>query len=86
MKKLKNEKELLKKALQVGQVYATKRGYKSFGPTDSADQKVECIYRLLLNDKLLTAVPAEQENGLHMKRRLVKWISAQLPADHPLLQ
>ena len=86
MKKVKNEKELLKKALQVGQVYATKRGYKAFGPTDSADQKVECIYRLLLNDKLLTGLPADKENGLNMKRRLVKWISAQLPADHELLK
>ena len=86
MKKVKNEKELLKKALHVGQVYASKRGYKAFGPTDSADQKIECIYRLLANDKLLTALPADQENGLNMKRRLVKWISGQLPADHPLLQ
>ncbi|GAA4879418.1 DUF5062 family protein [Ferrimonas pelagia] len=86
MKKLKNEKELLKKALQVGQDYAVKRGYKTFGPTDSADQKAECIYRLLVNDKLLTPLPADQENGLHMRQRLAKWIAGKLPADHPLLK
>ncbi|WP_394175783.1 DUF5062 family protein [Thalassotalea litorea] len=85
MKKVKNEKELLKKALMVGQSYANNRGYRSFGPTDSFDQKVECIYLLLVNDKLLIPLPEEQQNGVHMKKRLVKWISSQLPADHPLL-
>ncbi|GAA5194983.1 DUF5062 family protein [Ferrimonas gelatinilytica] len=86
MKKLKNEKALLKKALEVGQDYAIKRGYKPFNPTDSADQKVECIYRLLINDKLLAPLPEDQENGLHMRQRLAKWIAAKLPEDHPLLQ
>lgn len=86
MKKIKNEKALLKKALEVGQAYANNRGYASFGPTDSADQKVECIYRLLVNDKLLIPLPPEQENGVHMRHRLVKWIAGKLPKDHPLLQ
>ncbi|TLU67217.1 DUF5062 family protein [Thalassotalea litorea] len=85
MKKVKNEKELLKQALIIGQNYAKNRGYQSFGATDSFDQKVECIYRLLVNDKLLIPLPEDQENGVHMKKRLVKWISNQLPADHPLL-
>lgn len=86
MKKKTNEKELLKKALQVGENFASNRGYNTFSPTDSANEKIECIYRLLVHDKLLTALPADQENALNMKRRLVKWITHQLPEDHPLLK
>ncbi|USD38899.1 MULTISPECIES: DUF5062 family protein [Ferrimonas] len=86
MSKIKNEKALLKKAMQIGEAYAVKAGYHSFSGTDSADQKVECIYRLLVHDKLLTPLPQEQENGVNMKHRLVKWIAGKLPKDHPLLQ
>lgn len=85
MKKMKHEKELLKTAISVGENYAKKRGYKTFTPTSSADQKVECIYRLLANDKLIIPLPSEQENGVNMKHRLVKWIANQLPKEHPLL-
>ena len=84
-KKLKNEKALLKKALEVGEDYAARRGYKAFGPTDSADQKIEAIYRLLVLDGLITALPEGDEDGLHIKRRLARWIAGQLPKDHPLL-
>lgn len=86
MKKIKNEKELLKKAMQVGEVYAKKRGFKAFSNTNSAEEKVEGIYRLLVNDKLVIPLPQEQLNGVNMRHRLVKWISGQLPKDHPLLQ
>lgn len=86
MKKIKNEKELLKKALQVGQVYAQKRGYKTFNQATSADAKAEAIYRLLVNDKLIIPLPEDQENLMNMRHRLIKWIMGQLPADHALLQ
>lgn len=86
MKKLKNEKELVKKALEIGQNYAKNRGFKTFPPTASADQKVECIYRLLANDKLLTALPVNQENGLNMRHKLAMWIVKKLPPEHPLLK
>lgn len=86
MKKIKHEKELLKKAIIIGEKYAENRGYSHFSKTDSADQKIECIYRLLVHDKLVIPLAAEQENGLHMKKRLVKWIAGQLPENHPLLQ
>ncbi|NMP31186.1 DUF5062 family protein [Thalassotalea sp. M1531] len=86
MKKIKNEKELLKKALTIGEGYATKRGYKTFKSTDSHDAKIECIYRLLVNDKLVIPLPEHEENLLNIKKRLVKWIMNQLPANHPLLQ
>lgn len=86
MKKIKHEKELLKKAVQVGQVYAHKRGYKTFTDSTSADAKAEAIYRLLVNDKLIIPLPEDQENQVNMRHRLVKWIMGQLPKDHPLLQ
>lgn len=86
MKKIKHEKELLKKALTVGQVYATNRGYQTFSATDSHDVKIECIYRLLVNDKLVIPLPETEENLLNIKKRLVKWIQHQLPENHPLRQ
>lgn len=86
MKKIKNEKELLKKALSVGETYANKRGYQHFSPSDSHDVKIECIYRLLVNDKLVIPLPEQDENLLNIKKRLVKWIMNQLPDNHPLLQ
>ncbi|MFD2166190.1 DUF5062 family protein [Thalassotalea euphylliae] len=86
MKKIKNEKELLKKALTVGENYARKRGYNAFSGTDSHDEKIECIYRLLVNDKLLIPLAEHEENLLNIKKRLVKWIMNQLPDNHPLLQ
>ena len=53
MKKLKNEAELLKKALIIGEKYAVNRGYNGFSATNSAKDKVESLYRLLVNDKLV---------------------------------
>ncbi|TKB58706.1 DUF5062 family protein [Ferrimonas aestuarii] len=86
MSKIKNEKALLKKAMQIGEAYAVKSGYHAFKATDSADDKMEAIYRLLCHHQLLTPLPEDQENRLNMKHRLVKWIMGKLPADHPLLQ
>ena len=85
-KKIKNEKALVKKALEVGQSYAANLGYNPFKPTDSAKVKIECIYRLLVNDKLLHPLPEDQENEVNMKHKLAMWISHKLPKDHPLLQ
>ena len=86
MKKIKNEKELFKKAIVVGEVYAKKRGYNTFSATTSADQKVEAIYRLLVNDKLIIPLAEDKENNMNMKHRLVMWIANQLPKDHELLK
>ena len=47
------------------------RGFKTFSATDSAKEKVECIYRLLANDKLITPLPADgSEDLLSMKHKL----------------
>ena len=85
-KKIKNQNDLLRKAIEVGEFYARKRGYKSFGATDSHKQKIEAIYRLLVNDRLIQPLPEQQENELNFKNRLVTWIKNQLPDDHPLLK
>ncbi len=84
MKKLKNESQLSKLAVTVGEKYANNRGYKEFSATDSATQKVESLYRLLVLDKLVQPLPADQENQMNMKHKLAIWISKQLPDDHPL--
>lgn len=86
MKKLKNEAELLKKAIDVGEKYAKNRGYKGFAATNAAKDKVEALYRLLVNDKLVQPLAVSDEDQPHMKHKLALWIAKQLPADHPLNQ
>ena len=86
MKKLKHENELLKKALVIGQNYAKNRGYSMFSDTDPQKHKIECIYRLLVNDKLIAPLPEDKEDLLGMKHRLAVWIQKKLPEDHPLRQ
>jgi len=86
MTKLKNEAQLIRKALEVGENYAKLRGYAQFRPTDSAKDKAECLYRLLVQDKLIVPIPADQETGQTMRHKLALWIAHQLPKDHSLLQ
>lgn len=86
MKKLKNENELLKKAIEIGEKYALNRGYKNFSPTDAAKEKVESLYRLLVQDNLVQALAKDKEDLMSMKHKLAIWISKQLPKDHPLLK
>ncbi|TQV71555.1 DUF5062 family protein [Aliikangiella marina] len=86
MKKIKNEGALLKKAIEIGEKYAINRGFKSFGGADSAKEKVESLYRLLVHDKLIQPLAKDQENQLNMKHKLSLWIAKQLPDDHPLLK
>lgn len=86
MKKLKNEAALLKKAIEIGEKYAANRGYKNFSPTDSAKQKVESLYRLMVHDKLIQPLAKDQENLLNMKHKLSLWMAKQLPEGHELLK
>lgn len=78
MAKIKNEKELLKKAIRVGMRYGEKRGVVKFDPTDSANDKIEYIYRLLVHDKLIVPLPQEQLSMVGMKHKLALW-AAKLP-------
>lgn len=75
MKKLKNEKELVKKAIAAGMKYGEDRGVVEFEPTDSQTEKIEYIYRLLVHDKIIQPVPQEQISQLAMKHRLAMWAS-----------
>ena len=86
MKKLKHEDELLKEALRIGMVYAENRGVAEFEPTDSANDKIQYVYRLLVHDKLIQPLARGQETQPNMKHKLCMWISRQLPDDHPLLK
>ncbi|WNC69375.1 DUF5062 family protein [Thalassotalea nanhaiensis] len=86
MKKMKNEQALLKIALSVGEKYAVNRGFKSFGATDAAKEKVEALYRLLVQDKLVHPLPEDKEDLLSMKHKLALWIQKQLPEGHELLK
>ncbi|WP_425641184.1 DUF5062 family protein [Marinomonas gallaica] len=84
MKKLKNEAQLIKKAMQVGETYAQNRGYAAFSAQTSANKKVESLYRLLVQDKLVVALPPDKEDLPSMKHKLAIWIDKTLPEDHPL--
>lgn len=86
MKKHKNEAKLLKKALELGMAYAKKQGYGDLDKTVSAKDKVECIYRLMVEAKQITPLATDQEDGPNMKHKLVLWISRLLPPDHELLK
>ena len=77
MKKLKNEKELVKKAIEVGVKYAEKRGAVQFEATDSANEKLEYIYRLLVHDKLIAPLPEEQVSQKSIRHKLAIWASKQ---------
>ncbi len=86
MPKLKNEAQLVKKALDVAEQYAKNRGYGGLEKMDSSKDKVESLYRLLVNDKLIHPLAVDQETGPNMKHKLALWISRQLPEDHRLLK
>lgn len=77
MKKLKNEKELIRKAISIGVAYAEKRGAAEFEATDSAHLKLEYIYRLLVHDKLLQALPEDQVSQKSIQHKLAIWASKQ---------
>lgn len=75
MKKLKNEKELVKKAIAEGVKYGEDRGVVEFEATDSATEKIEYIYRLLVHDKVIQPLPQDKISQLGMKHRLAMWAS-----------
>jgi len=77
MKKLKNEKELVKKAIAIGVLYGEKRGAVEWEPTDSASDKLEYIYRLLVHDKLITPIPEDQVSQQSIRHKLAIWASKQ---------
>ena len=81
MKKLKNEAELVKEAIRVGMKYGEDRGVVEFEPTDSASEKIEYIYRLLVHDKLIQPLPKDQVSQKAMRHKLAIWISKRSKGD-----
>ena len=75
MKKIKNEKELVKKAIAAGMKYGEDRGVVEFEATDSAAEKIEYIYKLLVHDKIIQPLPQEQVSQVTMKHKLAIWAS-----------
>ena len=86
MAKINNEPELVKKALSVGALYAEKRGYGEIEDQDSVKLKVEFVYKVLIEDKLIQPLAKGQISDPNMRHKLALWISRQLPAGHSLLR
>jgi hypothetical protein len=86
MHKLKNESALFKEALLAGVKYAEGRGVVQFEPKDSASEKLLYIYRLLVHDKVIQALPEDQVAEKSLRHKLSIWYAKQLPKDHPLLK
>ncbi len=84
-KKLRNEKALLKEALQMIMDDAVKRGIVKFDATDSHDLKIEYAYRLLVHDKSISPLPRGQESLPKIRHRLAMWVTHKLPEGHELL-
>jgi hypothetical protein len=85
-KKLKNEKALLRTALEMVMDDAVKRGIVEFEATDSHDLKIEYTYKLLVHDKEIVPLPRGQESLPAIRHRLAMWVKNKLPEDHELLQ
>jgi hypothetical protein len=77
MKKLKNEKQLVKKAIEIGCAYGEKRGAVEFERHDTATEKLEYIYRLLVHDKVITPIPEDQISQKSIRHKLAIWASKQ---------
>lgn len=75
MKKLKNENELVKKAIIEGVKYGEERKVVEFEATDSASEKIEYIYRLLVHDKVIQPMPEDQVSQKSMRHKLAIWAS-----------
>ena len=86
MAKINNQSELVKKALSVGALYAEKRGYGKIEDQDSVKLKVEFVYKVLIEDKLIQPLAKGQISDPNMRHKLALWISRQLPAGHSLLR
>jgi len=85
-KKLKNEAQLLKEAIRAGVEYGEKRGVVEFEATDSHNDKIEYIYKLLVHDKVIVPLARGETSQPNMRHKLALWVARQLPPDHPLLK
>lgn len=77
-KRAKQEAHLLKEAIRLGMEYGEKRGVVEFEPTDSAELKIEYIYRLLVHDQLIQPLAKLDVSLPNMKHKLAKWAEKQM--------
>lgn len=84
MNKLKHEAELVKEALKRGMDYGERRGVVEFEATDSQDDKLVYVYRLLVHDGLIQPLARGDESLPKIRHKLAMWASRELPEDHPL--
>lgn len=84
MKKTKNETALVKEALTMIMEDAVKRGIVEFEATDSANEKIEYCYRLLVHDKAIIPLANAQLSLPNKKKRLASWALKHLPDNHAL--
>lgn len=77
IKKLKNEKELVREAIELGVAYGEKRGVVKFEATDSSAEKLEYIYRLLVHDGVIQPIPEDQISQKAIRHKLAIWASKQ---------
>ncbi|HLQ86745.1 MAG TPA: DUF5062 family protein [Salinisphaeraceae bacterium] len=80
-KKLKNEKELVRKAVELGVAYGEERGVVEFEPTDSQADKLMYIYRLLVHDNVIQPLPEDQVSQKTVQHKLAIWASKQRPVN-----
>ena len=69
------ESPSVKKAIAEGVKYGEARGVVEFEATDSASEKIEYIYRLLVHDKVIQPLPEDQVSQQSMKHKLAIWAS-----------
>ncbi len=82
-KKLANEAALVTEAIRLGMEYGEKRGVVEFEPTDSADEKIEYIYRLLIHDKVIQPLAKLDVSQKAMRHKLALWASKQPTKEIP---
>lgn len=74
----------MKEAIHLGMKYGNDRGAVVFEPTDSVNERIEYIYRLLVHDKVIQPMAEELVSQKSMRHRLAMWALKQLPRDHAL--
>lgn len=85
-KKLKNEAELTKQAINAAIKYAEERGAVEFEQHDTQSEKILYVYRLLVHDKKIQPLPEEQVSQKTMRHKLALWHAKSLPKNDPLLK
>ena len=84
-KKLKNEKELLRLALDKILTDAERRGNVEFEATESHYLNIQYTYLQLIHDKAIVALQKGQDTLPKIRHRLAMWMTHNLPDGHELL-